>query len=70
VQVSLYPVPFKPILNKIGADLFSSYAISYQWYKDGNINTRPLHQKKLHLTANAKYKVETTDVNGCKANVK
>jgi glucose/arabinose dehydrogenase len=56
----------KPIIIKSNDTLFTASGFIYKWYKDG-ILISDANQSFYKILLNGSYKVEITDINGCKA---
>lgn len=61
---TVWPIPSKPIITKIGNDLFSSYSIGNQWYDNTSQILGAINQKYTP-TKFSDYFVKHTSVNGC-----
>lgn len=66
IDVSIAPIPEKPIITRDGNWLISSPAKAYQWY----LNDEPIEgatSQSYYIKQDGTYKVEITDDYGCKA---
>lgn len=64
-HVEVYATPAKPIISRISnTQLSSSLAYSYQWYLNDILLANDT-LKDIQIDKNGKYKVKTTNANGC-----
>ena len=64
VVVTVYPLPLKPEIKKIGMQLSTSAYSSYQWYRNGKLLTGA-NKRFFDIVFDGKYKVEVSNSNGC-----
>ncbi len=63
-DITIHPLPEKPTIEKRNDTLFSSVAISYQWYYNGTV-LNSANEKFLVPDTSGYYSVEISDENGC-----
>ncbi len=66
ISVNSVAAPSKPTINKIGADLTSSAANSYQWYYNGNVISGATTQN-YGATLKGAYSVKVKNATGCES---
>jgi hypothetical protein len=64
VVVTVYPLPVKPEIKKIGMQLTTSSYSSYQWYRNGKL-LAGANKRFYDIVFDGKYKVEVSNSNGC-----
>ncbi len=63
VSINVKPLPVKPVITRNSDSLTSTAALSYQWFRDGNIISGAT-TRKIKITQNGTYTV-AVDSNGC-----
>ncbi|MCX6154044.1 MAG: T9SS type A sorting domain-containing protein [Candidatus Kapabacteria bacterium] len=63
-NITIYPIPEKPVISEDKKQLISSADEGNQWYLDGKLLTDSIN-KVINPSENGRYSVIVTDKNGC-----